>query len=232
MLDNPPPISLGLKFAAAVSYALELHRTQVRKDSTVPYAAHLLGVAAIALEFGATEDEAIAALLHDAVEDCGGRPILDEIERRFGSAVANIVEGCSDSFEADPGAEKVPWFTRKEGYVAHLAQASESILLVSASDKLYNALATLNDARRADVGSAVFDRFKSKTWGTLWYYRALAAAFSARPGRHAAIAPRLDEIVTLLAGGDRSASDLLAEFKRDPDVAPREKGRLASGAGA
>ena len=230
MLDNPPKTSLGLKFAAGVAYALELHRSQYRKKSTVPYAAHLLGVSSIALEFGATEDEAIAALLHDAVEDCGGRPILDYIGLRFGLDVAAIVEGCSDSFEEDPAAKKDPWFGRKRRYIAKLSKESDSTLLVSASDKLYNALATFNDVGR--FGPAVFDRFNSKKWGTLWYYRALAAAFAATPGRHAAIAPRLDEIVTILAGNAMSVDELRAKFEVDTDVDDREKGQLASSASA
>ena len=230
MLDNPPKTSLGPKFADAVTYALELHRAQYRKTTTVPYAAHLLGVSSIALEFGATEDEAIAALLHDAVEDCGGLPILAEIRRRFGGEVAKIVAGCSDSFEDDPDAEKAPWFERKQTYISKLAGESEGTLLVSASDKLYNALATLNDERR--FGQVVFKRFKSKKWGTLWYYRALAAAFAATPGRHAAIAPRLDEIVTILAGNAMSVDELRAKFEVDTDVDDREKGQLASSASA
>src|SRR3954466_7550200 len=117
---------LSPRFEAAVAWACELHRTQVRKGTPIPYVAHLLGVASIALEHGADEDEAIAAVLHDAVEDQGGQETANEIGTRFGARVRDIVLGCTDA-DVIP---KPPWRERKERYVAHLAHASESILLV------------------------------------------------------------------------------------------------------
>ena len=229
MLANTRPTVLGERFDRAVAYALDCHRTQVRKESGVPYAAHLLGVAAIALEFGADETEAIGALLHDAVEDCGGRPRLEDIRARFGEDVAVIVEGCTDSFEADAEAEKAPWYDRKRAYIdgllAHDAGTGDGILLVSASDKLYNALATANDAIR--TGPGVFDRFKSKKFGTLWYYRALASAYASHRGRQEQIAERLAAVVDALAGKHVTEGELLAAFAIDNAVDPRERGSLA-----
>jgi len=227
LITHPPLTKLGERFDKAIAYALATHRLQYRKESNVPYSAHLLGGCAIALEFGATEDEAIAALLHDAVEDCGGRPRLEDIRERFGSAVADIVEACSDSFEADAGAEKQPWYDRKRAYIDELSDAktSESALLVSASDKLYNALAIMNDV--GHHGVSVYARFKSRKSGTLWYYRSLADAYGRRTGRHAAIAGQLRKVVDELAGKAVSAQELLAIFAIDDSVDGREKGSLA-----
>lgn len=162
---------LGQKFAAALQMAAWLHRDQVRKGTSVPYVSHLMAVASLALENGADEDEAVAALLHDAVEDAGGRPMLEGIRAAFGERVAEIVDGCTDAWE-DP---KPAWLSRKRAYLAHLAAAGPSIRLVSASDKLHNARAILSDLR--DQGESVWDRFSQKKTGTLWYYRALADAF-------------------------------------------------------
>ena len=158
---------LSQRFQTALSYAHQLHQTQTRKGSGTPYIAHLLGVASIALEYGATEDEAIAALLHDAIEDQGGQATGDRIRQQFGDAVADIVEGCSDSFTTP----KPPWKERKEAYLAHLRHCSASVRLVSAADKLYNALSILKDYRQ--VGQPIWERFKGKREGTLWYYRSV-----------------------------------------------------------
>jgi len=228
MITHLPLTKLGDRFDKAIAYALATHRLQYRKESNVPYTAHLLGVCAIALEFGATEDEAMAALLHDAVEDCGGRPRLEDIRERFGSPVADIVAACSDSFEADAGSEKQPWYDRKRAYIDELSErqkTSESALLVSASDKLYNALAIMNDVGRH--GAGVYERFKSRKFGTLWYYRSLADAYERRTGRHAAIGAQLSKIVDELAGKAVSAHELLAAFAIDDSVDDREKGGLA-----
>jgi (p)ppGpp synthase/HD superfamily hydrolase len=131
----------------------------------------VLGVASNALEYGATEDEAIGALLHDAAEDTGGAPIIEEIRSRFGSAAAAIVAGCSDTFETP----KPAWRPRKEAYITHLATASPSVLLVSAADKLHNMRAITSDYR--ELGEAVWVRFTGGREGTLWYYRSLADCF-------------------------------------------------------
>ena len=179
---------LSPRFEAAVTWACELHRAQVRKGTRVPYVAHLLGVAAIALENGADEDEAIAAVLHDAVEDQGGQPTANEIAARFGERVRDIVLGCTDA-DVIP---KPPWRERKEKYVAHLLQAPESVRLVSASDKLHNARSILLDYRTS--GEALWSRFSGGREGTLWYYRALVTAFETR-GSSPLIA-ELDRTVT------------------------------------
>ncbi len=163
---------LSERFTAALTYATQLHASQVRKGSGVPYITHLLGVASIALEYGANEDEAIAALLHDAIEDQGGAATREEIRRRFGDNVTAIVDGCTDS-DTTP---KPPWRQRKEAYIAHLATASHSVLLVSAADKLYNTRSILKDYRI--VGESVWERFQGGgKEGTLWYYRSLVIAF-------------------------------------------------------
>jgi (p)ppGpp synthase/HD superfamily hydrolase len=159
---------LSARYSDALSYAFHLHGEQERKGSGVPYVAHILGVSSLALEYGANEDEGIAALLHDAGEDQGGQTIVDEIRKRFGERVADIVAGCSDTLETP----KPPWRERKEQYIRHLASASSSIRLVSGCDKLYNARCILADYRR--VGSDLWGRFTGGRDGTLWYYRALA----------------------------------------------------------
>jgi (p)ppGpp synthase/HD superfamily hydrolase len=155
------------RFETALAFAARLHGSQIRKVSGTPYISHLLAVAAIAIEHGATEDEAIAALLHDAVEDQGGEPTEQVIRRMFGDTVAEIVRGCSDS-DAIP---KPPWQERKEKYIAHLGHASASIRLVSAADKLHNASCVLADYRK--VGEKLWVTFKGGRDGTLWYYRSL-----------------------------------------------------------
>jgi GTP pyrophosphokinase len=164
---------LSARFEDALVFAARLHAAQVRKGTSIPYVSHLLGVASIALEHGATEDEAIAALLHDSVEDADEDPaaVREEIGRRFGGAVLEIVDGCTDADQKP----KPPWRARKETYLAHLPEAPASIRLVSASDKLYNARAILADYRA--VGEALWGRFNGGRDGTLWYYRALADTF-------------------------------------------------------
>lgn len=182
---------LTTRFQEALVYATELHANQVRKGSDSPYISHLIGVASIVLEHGGNEDEAIAALLHDAVEDQGGAPTLAVIRKRFGDAVADIVEGCTDA-DVTP---KPPWKERKLAYIAHIPHASASIRLVSASDKLYNARAILDDY--LEIGDEVFKRFKPGKEGTLWYYRELVKAFR-KAGPETRLIRELDRTVTEL----------------------------------
>lgn len=156
------------KFEEALVYAAQLHRDQVRKGTGVPYVTHLLAVAAIVGENGGTEDEVVAALLHDAPEDAGGEARLAEIQARFGNPVADIVAGCTDTYE-DP---KPPWRARKEAYLVHLAGALDPVRLVSAADKLHNARSILADYRA--FGEDLWGRFNGGRDGTLWYYRAVA----------------------------------------------------------
>ena len=178
------------RFERALVYATVIHAGQVRKGTGVPYIAHLLGVTSIALEYGANEDEAIAALLHDAGEDAGGAGRIADIRRRFGDKAARIVEGCTDTIETP----KPPWRERKEQYVGHLASADASTLLVSASDKIYNARAILRDVRRD--GDAAFDRFNGKKDGSLWYYRALVSAFREHRDSKPGLIDELDGVVS------------------------------------
>jgi GTP pyrophosphokinase len=162
---------LGERYVDALSFAARLHRDQRRKGSGVPYLSHLLSVSALVLEDGGDEDEAIAALLHDAVEDQGGPPTLASIRARFGDRVARIVADCTDT-DVVP---KPPWRERKERYLAHLRHAAADSRRVSAADKLHNARSILADHRA--MGDAVFDRFTAGKADTLWYYRSLVAAF-------------------------------------------------------
>jgi (p)ppGpp synthase/HD superfamily hydrolase len=170
-------VKLGPRFLRAFNFAAEKHAGQTRKASTIPYIAHLMGVASLALEFGGDEDMAIAALLHDVVEDCGGTPVLKEVRRKFGSRVAKIVDGCTDS-DVEP---KPPWRGRKEAYIQHLKSADAETRLVSAADKLNNVRSILSDHR--EVGESVWERFHGGREGTLWYYRALLEEFLRQPGR-------------------------------------------------
>ena len=161
----------GERLGEAVSYAARAHRDQRRKGTQVPYVTHLLAVAAIVGENGGTEDEVVAALLHDAPEDQGGEARLEDIRKRFGEEVAGIVAGNTDTFE-DP---KPPCRQRKESYVARIAHEPESVRLVSAADKLHNARSILADLRSS--GDELWQRFNGGKEGTLWYYRALIEAF-------------------------------------------------------
>jgi (p)ppGpp synthase/HD superfamily hydrolase len=217
----PHAPALGERFDAALAFAVETHRHDARKVSNVPYVAHLLGVCSLVLENGGDEVEACAALLHDAAEDHGGRPMLAEIERRFGSAVAAIVENCSDSFE-EAGATKAPWLDRKQAYIAHLASLArkadgEPTLLVSAADKLYNLRSIRDDALRLDAGGEpagdrVYARFRAGKWGSLWYYRALADVYASVDGRHRLLGIELGALVDGLSGR-KDAAELLARYR-------------------
>ena len=183
MTDIPPRFRLTEHFDRAVQYANRIHANQTRKGTDVPYMTHLLGVASLVLENGAqSEEEVIGALLHDAAEDQGGRPRLEDIREQFGEQVAHIVDACTDSYESP----KPPWRERKEGYVTHVRQLVERggdapALRVSVADKLHNTRAILADVRES--GDAVFERFNGKKDGTIWYYAALVEAFRGFPNR-------------------------------------------------
>ncbi|MBU1376319.1 MAG: HD domain-containing protein [Alphaproteobacteria bacterium] len=167
---------------AALDYAADAHQHQSRKGTTIPYLSHLMGVASLVIEHGGDEDQAIAGLLHDVLEDCGPhhqQPIRD----RFGERVSNIVLACTDGVP-DARGEKPPWRTRKETYLDHLRHAPEEVLLVSACDKLHNARAIATDL---SSGEDVFARFTGGRNGTLWYYRGLAEIFAERLGRQRAL---------------------------------------------
>ena len=173
-LPNP---ALGPRFLSALELAHELHAGQVRKGKGVSYLGHLLGVASIVIDAGGSEDEAIAALLHDAAEDQGGLETLARIRAQFGTEVADIVEACSDTFESP----KPPWRERKDAYLAHLETASDSAVMVSLADKVQNAQAILLD--HGELGDEMFDRFKAGKDATIAYYAKLAEVLSRRrPG--------------------------------------------------
>ena len=179
---KPPKLRspyLGPRLQRAFRYAAEKHSGQTRKQSAVPYLSHLMAVASLVLEAGGDEDLAIAALLHDVVEDCGGMPRLREIRKQFGTRVAKIVEGCTDSF----GEPKPEWVERKKDYLREVKHADVETRLVSASDKLHNVRTILADYRQD--GEAIWARFSGKREGTLWYYRALSDEYRRRgPNRN------------------------------------------------
>jgi len=170
----PKPPALGPRLQRAFRYAAEKHSGQTRKQTAVPYLSHLMAVASLVLEAGGDEDMAIAALLHDVVEDCGGMARLREIRQQFGPRVAKIVEGCTDSF-VEPKPE---WLKRKKEYLREVKHADAETRLVSASDKLHNVRTILADYRRD--GDAIWKRFTGKREGTLWYYRALSDEYRRR----------------------------------------------------
>jgi GTP pyrophosphokinase len=171
-------MKLSPLFEAAIQFALTAHKNQLRKGTQVPYVSHLLAVASIVLDYGGDEDEAIAALLHDSVEDCGVDS--EEIRRRFGDKAANIVVACSDSLEKNPD-NKAVWRPRKEAYLEHLKTAPPSVLLVSAADKVHNVRSIVKDFR--EIGHTVWARFKGGKDGSLWYYQSLVEIFKQR-GKH------------------------------------------------
>jgi len=182
---------LTTRFEEALVFASRLHVHQVHKGTTILYVSHLLAVAGLVLESGASEDEAIAALLHDAVEDQGGAATREEIRRRFGDSVVQIIDGCTDA-DVIP---KPPWRERKEKYIAHIREASPSVRLVSAADKLHNARAIL--AHYRELGEALWDRFNGGKEGTLWYYRSLVEVFH-QAGGPTLLVEELDRVVSEL----------------------------------
>lgn len=166
-----PPIRLGPRFTQAFVLAYHKHKPQARKASRIPYITHLMGVASLVLEAGGDEDLAIAALLHDIVEDCGGRPMLKQVQRLFGERVAEIVDGCTDAYVIP----KPPWRKRKENYIRRLKKEDAGTRLVSAADKLNNLRSILSDYR--EIGEFVWSRFNGGRDGTIWYYRTLRDEF-------------------------------------------------------
>jgi len=192
----PKTTRLGPRFLRAFVFAAEKHKGQTRKASSIPYIAHLMGVASLVLEGGGDEDLAIAALLHDVVEDCGGAPMLKEVRRRFGARVAKMVDGCTDAY-TDP---KPPWRERKEKYIARLRKEDKDTRLVSAADKLNNVRSIISDYRA--VGESVWSRFKGGREGTLWYYRTLRDEFLRDPPNRITrdLALAVSELESLAAG--------------------------------
>ena len=193
---------LSTRFDQALSYASMIHRIQVRKGSEIPYISHLLGVASLTLEFGGDEDQAIAALLHDAAEDQGGNVRLHDIRVTFGENVERIVRDCSDSLGAEKPADaadrKVEWRLRKEAYLLTLPKKPASSLLVSLADKTHNSEAIVTDVHRS--GPSVWSRFTGEQDGTIWYYQELLKFFGAKMPEHVS---RLDRAVSEMEKIDR-----------------------------
>jgi GTP pyrophosphokinase len=186
----PQPWLYSDRILQALSAAAQIHATQVRKGTTIPYLSHLLGTCSIALDYGANEDEAIAAMLHDAIEDGEPTEAARATVWSFGPEVGRIVEGCTDA-DTHP---KPPWRRRKEKYLASLSTKDHSTLLVSASDKLHNARSIVRDLRGIDEG--VWGRFSVSKQETLWYYRSLVTAYRANPAHTPVLIDELDQTVT------------------------------------
>jgi GTP pyrophosphokinase len=170
-LTQKHPIHLTERFQDAFRFASTLHASQKRKGTDIPYLSHLLGVTSLVLEDGGDEDQAIAALLHDAVEDQGGLKTLEAIRQQFGHHVAEIVDGCTDTYTHP----KPPWRQRKEAYLAHLQIAAPEVVRVSLADKLHNARSIYADLQRN--GKSTWRRFNGGRDGTIWYYRSLVDIF-------------------------------------------------------
>ena len=212
------PPKLGDRLQQAFRYAAEKHAGQTRKQTAVPYLSHLMAVASLVLEAGGDEDLAMAALLHDVVEDCGGMPRLGEILKQFGPRVAKIVEGCSDSF----GEPKPAWIERKKDYLLAVKYADADTRLVSASDKLHNVRTILADYRLD--GEKIWSRFTGKKEGTLWYYRALSDEYGRRgPNR---ITRELEIAVTQLESAIKKNSRGRKEAPRESMQAGATFGRV------
>lgn len=195
---SEPAFAVSSRLVEALEMAIAWHRSQVRKGTSVPYLTHLLAVSALVGESGGSEDEMIAALLHDAVEDGGGQSLLEEIRGKFGSDVAMIVEGCTEELTGN----KSPWLERKKAFLTRLSGASLSVLRVTCADKLHNAHAVSRDLKI--LGPAVFERFKGDREGTLWYYRSLARFFGAlvqdEPGLDTGFRTMIRELRETVAG--------------------------------
>lgn len=204
---------LSDRFADASRVAVEVHGREFRKGTTVPYLSHPLAVASIALEFGADEDQAIAALLHDVVEDGGGDAMLLEVRDRFGDEVARIVDALSDARPAI-GETKPPWWRRKVDYLDALTHEDTAVALVCASDKLHNLRSIRAD--HIEQGPAVWERFATGRRGTLWYYGRLAEILPTRLTEEsgarlaALIAEEQRELLEQITEDPREATDLAA----------------------
>jgi len=172
---SKPHVYLTDSFFKAMAYATEAHKEQVRKSTNIAYISHPFGVASLVIEALGDEDQAIAGLLHDVAEDCGGEPRLAEIAQLFGERVAHIVRGCSDSLVVDED-KKAPWRQRKEAHIQHLRSSNADVLLVTAADKTHNARAIATDIQ--SIGSKVWERFNSDQEQILWYYNAVYTVLS------------------------------------------------------
>ena len=193
-----PAVYLTEKFQTAMAYATEQHRDQSRKSTTITYICHPFGVASMVLEAGGDEDQAIAALLHDVPEDCGGEPRLKEIAVKFGPRVEKIVRGCSDSLVEDP-EEKAPWKERKEVHINHLYDADLDILTVTAADKAHNARSIATDLQ--NQGPILWDRFNATREDIIWYYDSVYKVLESKRVSLALLTPLRNAIDIMKATG-------------------------------
>jgi len=218
MTGEPP--ALTERFLAAVALAQQVHGGVRRSGTEIPYLAHLLVVTGLVVEDGGDEDQAIAAMLHDAVEDGGGRVLLERINRSFGPRVAAIVEGCSDSVDVDPAEA---WIDRKRRYLAHLnGVRDDGILRVALADKVHNARSIVRDYR--EEGHALWERFTQKTAREqLWYYGGLLSFFQARrPGPLTEDLLRAVSELAWLVARDHAQRTEQVWLWVDPDVHQRQ----------
>lgn len=185
-------MKLSTRFEQALILAAQLHAAQTRKSRDVPYISHLLSVTALVLEDGGDEDEAIAALLHDAVEDQGGIVTRNLIRQQFGETVVGIVDDCTESVTKP----KPPWRDRKLKYLDQMRRASPSALKVSLADKLHNARCVLADYYLQ--GNAIWDKFKGGKDGTLWFYRSLLEVYKTT-NSDSVLVQELEQIVVKLS---------------------------------
>ncbi len=230
------------RFAEACAEAVTVHGREFRKGTTIPYLSHPLAVASIAIDFGADEDQAIAALLHDAVEDGGGQKMLDRLREKFGEEVARIVDALSDAKPA-VGETKPPWWQRKVRYLDDLMKEDAAVALVCAADKLHNLRAISPD--HLEIGPELWGRFATKRRGTLWYYGRLAEILptlltdGAGSKLAALIVEEYTELLAQVATDPRESTDRTAleaelaeahqfesEARKHIDPEPRDEGKL------
>lgn len=176
-MDLQPAVRLSIQYYRAFEYANTWHRDQARKSTTLPYILHPMGVASLVLEAGGDEEQAIAALLHDVPEDCGGEARLTEILEMFGPRVEAMVRGCSDSLVAEK-EDKAPWRERKQAHIDHVATAHMDTLIVTAADKTHNGRAIATDLQT--IGKEVWNRFNASRDDIIWYYSTFYAELAKR----------------------------------------------------
>jgi (p)ppGpp synthase/HD superfamily hydrolase len=195
-MDLQPSVMLSIQYYRAFEYANQWHRDQARKSTTLPYILHPMGVASLVLEAGGDEEQAIAALLHDVPEDCGGEIRLTEILEMFGPRVEAMVRGCSDSLVAEK-ADKAPWRERKQAHIDHVATADMDTLIVTAADKTHNGRAIATDLQT--IGEQVWDRFNASRDDIIWYYSTFYSALEERGVTKALLNPLLTAIEIMKA---------------------------------
>ena len=194
--SRKPSTYLTERFQKAMAYAIDLHKDQTRKSTNITYICHPFGVASLVLEAGGDEDQAIAALLHDIPEDCGGEPRLKEISEMFGSRVGKIVRACSDSLVEDP-EEKAPWKERKEVHINHLNDADMDTLTVTAADKAHNARSIATDLQ--NQGPSLWDRFNANRDNIIWYYESVYAVLLEKHVSKALLTPLRNAIDVMIS---------------------------------